>query len=374
MKVSLITRHAAINYGSLLQTIATQQSIRSLGHECSVIDYIRTDEGVWNIEKTLLESKPEWNSSALRRISYLAMRQPPSVIAGNRFKAERERYLAMTRRYFSYSELVDDPPSADVYMTGSDQVWGPVAGGVYDPAYTLGFAPEGARRVAYAASFGKNVLDTDSTRAMRKGLASYDAISVREDIAVEQLREWGIPSEQVLDPTLLLSADEWRGFAGEESTSPSGDGAPYALIYQIHNDPVLSSYAKRASDYLGLPLVRVSPNFHQIARAGKLRYLPGAGRFVELLANASCLITDSFHGTAFAINFNVPFVEVLPNTGTTGRAVSLLRLTGLEDRVLANPEDVALAGTPVDFNAANRIVAEERCRSLGVMKGLIEGC
>lgn len=374
MKVSLITRHAAINYGSLLQTIATQRSIRSLGHECSVIDYIRTDEDLWNIEKTLLKSKPGWNSSPLRRALYLAMRQPPSVIAGNRFKSERERYLAVTRRYSSYSELVNDPPSADVYMTGSDQVWGPVAGGVYDPAYTLGFAPEGARRVAYASSFGKNVLDADSARAMRRGLASYDAISVREDIAVEQLREWGIPSEQVFDPTLLLSADEWRGFAEEAGVSPSGNGAPYALIYQIHNDPLLSSYAKRAAEYLGLPLVRVSPNFHQIVRSGKLRYLPGAGRFVDLLANASCLITDSFHGTAFAINFNVPFVEVLPNTGTTGRAVSLLRFTGLEGRVLANPEDIALSGTPVDFGAANRIVADERERSLDVMRRLIEGC
>lgn len=374
MKVSLITRHAAINYGSLLQTIATQRSIESLGHECVIVDYVRTDEDVWNIEKTLLESKPEWSSSPLRRALYLAMRQPPSVIAGKRFEAERGRYLTMTHRYSSYGELVDDPPTADVYMTGSDQVWGPVAGGVYDPAYTLGYSPEGIRKVAYAASFGKNVLDAENEQAMRLALGTYDAISVREDIAVEQLREWGIPSEQALDPTLLLSADEWRDFAGEAGESPSGDDAPYALIYQIHNDPLLSNYAERAAEYLRLPLVRVSPNFHQIGRSGKLRYLPGAGRFVELLANASCLITDSFHGTAFAINFNIPFVEVLPNTGTTGRAVSLLRLTGLEGRVLTNPEDVELAGTPVDFGAANRVVADERERSLGVMRGLIEGC
>ncbi|OUN47553.1 hypothetical protein B5G20_02190 [Collinsella sp. An7] len=373
MKVSLITRHAAINYGSLLQTIATQRSIESLGHECSVIDYVRTDEDIWTIEKTLLESKPEWNGSALKRFLYLAMRQPSSVIAGKRFKAERERYLSLTRRYSSYDDLVGDPPEADVFMTGSDQVWGPVAGGVYDPAYMLGFAPEGAHKVAYAASFGKNRLDDDVAWAMRERLASFDAISVREDIAVEQLRKWGIPSEQVLDPTLLLSADEWRALSMESGDS-SGSGSPYALIYQIHNDRLLSSYAERAAEYLGLPLVRVSPYLHQISRSGKLRFLPSAGSFIDLLANASCLITDSFHGTAFAISFNVPFVEVLPNTGTTGRAMSLLRMTGLQDRVLADPDDVALAGATVDFGKANRILVEHRVRSLSVMKGLIEGC
>ncbi|HJG31204.1 MAG TPA: polysaccharide pyruvyl transferase family protein [Collinsella ihuae] len=373
MKVSLITRHAAINYGSLLQTIATQRSIESLGHECAVIDYVRGDEDIWTIEKTLLASKPEWNGSALRRFLYLAMRQPSSVIAGKRFKAERGRYLSLTRRYTSYDDLAGDPPEADVYMTGSDQVWGPVAGGVYDPAYMFGFAPGGARKVAYAASFGKNHLDSDAARAMRKYLASYDAISVREDIAVDQLREWGIPSEQVLDPTLLLGADEWRELSEESGVSSDG-GSPYALIYQIHNDRLLSSYAQRAAEHLGLPLVRVSPYLHQISRSGKLRYLPSAGRFIDLLANASCLITDSFHGTAFATSFNVPFVEVLPDTGTTGRAMSLLRMTGLQGRVLADPDDIALASTPVDFGEANRVLAERRSRSLEVMRRLIEGC
>ena len=374
VKVSLITRHAAINYGSLLQVIATQRSIESLGHECVVVDYIRADEDIWTIEKTLLASKPEWGGSALKRLIYLAMRQPPSVIAGKRFKAERERYLSLTRRYSSYDELAGDPPEADVYMTGSDQVWGPVARGVYDPAYMLGFAPAGVRKVAYAASFGKNHLDSYAKRAMCERLASYDAIAVREDIAVEQLRKWGIPSEQVLDPTLLLGADEWRLLSRESGDTSDGGGSPYALIYQIHNDRLLSSYAERAAEHLGLPLVRVSPYLHQISRAGKLRYLPSARRFIDLLANASCLITDSFHGTAFAISFNVPFVEVLPSTGTTGRAMSLLRMTGLQGRVLADPDDVALAGTPVDFEFANLILAEQRSRSLDVMKGLIEGC
>lgn len=373
MKVSLITRHAAINYGSLLQAIATQRSIKSLGHECAVVDYVRADEDIWSIEKTLLESKPEWNSRVLKRLLYLVMRQPPSVIAGKHFEEERKCFLSLTRRYSSYDDLVADPPAADVYMTGSDQVWGPVAGGVYDPAYMLGFVPEGARRVAYSASFGKNVLDAGSEPIMRQRLASYDAITVREDIAVDRLSEWGIPSVQALDPTLLLSADEWRAFAEESGASSGIGGAPYALIYQIHNDPLLSSYAQRAATHLGLPLVRVSANLHQIIRSGKLRYLPSAKDFVGLIANASCLITDSFHGTAFAINLNVPFVEVLPNTGTTGRAVSLLRLTGLQGRVLSNPDDVFLADIPVDFSNANLVLAEQRNRSLNVMKGLIEG-
>lgn len=216
MKVSVITRHAITNYGSLLQALATQEAIESLGHECEIVDYVRTDESVLHLEGTLLRGKQSWNGSTAKRMAYLLLRQPESIAGALGFASERRKLLKLSRRYSSAEELEAEPPIADVYMTGSDQVWGPTASGEYDPSYLLSFAPSAARRVSYAASFGKRVPEGDTEAAFKPLLGRYDSISVREDSAVSQLNVWGFDARQVLDPTLLLSGDAWRAFAGNQ--------------------------------------------------------------------------------------------------------------------------------------------------------------
>ena len=124
--------------------------------------------------------------------------------------------------------------------------------------------------------------------------------------------------------------------------------------------------AKRAK----LPLVRVSAYLHQITRGGRFVYCPDVGEFLSYIKNAACLITDSFHGTAFALNFNTSFVEVLPGETST-RNMSILRLTGLTDRVLQNDSDFDLAMRPIDFTYANRVLAEKRGESLSVLKEML---
>lgn len=101
-------------------------------------------------------------------------------------------------------------------------------------------------------------------------------------------------------------------------------------------------------------------------------WAPDLGEFLSYVKNAECMITDSFHGTAFAINFNTPFVEVLPNNNTGTRNVSILKLTGLSDRVLKDENDVALADKQIDFSYANKVLAEKRKESINVLKMMIE--
>lgn len=367
MKVSVITRHAITNYGSLLQALATQKAIELLGHECEIVDYIRTDESPLHLEATLLKGKPSWNGPLLKRAAYIALRQPESLAGAFKFACERRRLLKLSRRYSSVGGLSPEPPIADVYMTGSDQVWGPTSSGEYDPSYLLSFAPDDARKVSYAASFGKRVPTGETESMFQSLLARYDAISVREDSAVQQLNAWGFQAGQVLDPTLLLSGDNWRDFARGKDVH-----SPYVLVYQIHSDPRVGRYAEAAAKELGLPLVRVSAYLHQVTREGKLKYLPGIWEFIRLIDGARLLVTDSFHGTAFAINLNTSFVEVLPGNGTASRNVSILRLTGLENRVLKDG-DLSLAEKIVDFEPVNKVLACERKRSLRVMRSLVEG-
>ena len=363
LKVAVITRHAITNYGSLLQAIATQHIVERLGHECRIIDYIRTDETFRKEERTVLKNKPQYNGNALKRAAYLAVRQPTAVFSGKRFAAMRKKYLRLTKNYASLEELTRDKPAADIYMTGSDQVWGPVMSGEYDSAYCLSFTDDADRRVALSASFGRTEFSPEVQEFYQKWLARYDGISVREDSGVRLLRDWGIDAVQTADPTLLLDSEFWGNL-----TVPVDK--KYVLIYQIGNNKQMDRYAKAVAKKSGLPLVRLSASFHQMFRGGKFIYCPDISVFLSYIKNAQCLITNSFHGTAFALNFNTPFVEVLPGETKT-RNMSLLRLTGLTDRVLQNEEDVDLAFKTIDFTHANEVLAEQRKEGVQILSRMI---
>lgn len=359
MKVAVITRHAITNYGSLLQAIATQQLVESLGYACEVIDYIREDETYQNQERTLLKCKPAFNGNAMKRAMYLALRQHASVKSGEKFETMRKKYLHLTRWYSNLSQLEQDKPQADIYMTGSDQVWGPVMDGTYDSAYCLSFTNDCDRRVAFAASFGRTKFTKETEEFYKKWLFRYEAIAVREDSAVQLLNSWGLQAKQVVDPTLMLDSTYWSKFTIDINKK-------YILIYQIHNDKKLDRYAKAVARKYKLPIIRISPSFHQIVRGGKFKFCPDISAFLSYVKNAQCLITDSFHGTAFALNFNTPFVEVLPGETST-RNMSILRLVGLTDRILQDENDVDLAFKPIDFTYANKVLAEKRKEGIAIL-------
>lgn len=366
MKISVITRHAITNYGSLLQSLATQIVLNNMGYDCETVDYIRLDESYWRCEKTILNRKSEWNNNAIKKGIYLALRVPESVIAGRRFERKRHSILSLSDRYTSEASLNNNPPEADVYVTGSDQVWGPTADGRVDSAYCLSWVPDGKKKISYAASFGRTDMNNDMATYFRRWLGRYDYISVREDSAVNLMLEWGISAKQVLDPTLLLKEQEWADYIGKNRHKK------YVLVYQLHNDKELGEYAKKVSDELGLPLIRVSATFHQITKPGKFIFCPDVKEFLSLIKNAECMITDSFHGTAFAINFHTPFVEKLPGNKTETRNMSILKLTGLEDRILCNNGDISLARRSIEWERVDDILDAKRKESLDILKNMIE--
>lgn len=363
MKVDVITRHAISNYGSLLQAFATQKAIEELGHECEIIDYVRVDESYKNHEKTILKNKSEWNNNPLKRFVYLLIRQPGSLIAGKKFQAQREMFLNLTKLYDTRDSLKNDCPNADVYMTGSDQVWGPTEDGTYDDNYCLSFV-ENKKKIAYAASFGRTEMDSDVNAYFKKSLAEYSHIAVREDSAVDIINKMGFEAQQVLDPTLLFERKFWLKYVTEIRFDK------YILVYQLHNDKKLGEYAKKIAAQKRLPLIRISASIHQMVRPGKFVWCPTIAEFLGYVKNAELMITDSFHGTAFAINFNTQFVEVLPNTKTGTRNLSILNLTGLSDRIYSE-ENKDVANTMADFSYANTVLTEKRKESKEILNKMI---
>lgn len=364
--VAVITRHAVINYGSLLQSLATQNLVEALGYTCKVIDYIRTDEHYKNTEKVYLKRNTYWANNKLKKVIYLAIRQPESWIVGRKFEKERLRYLNLTRRFSSLGELTANKPHAKIYATGSDQVWGPIADEPYDDAYFLAFTENCDIRVSVAASFGPHDIKGALNDHIKEKLKTYGNLSVREEEAVKIIAEMGIKARQILDPTLLLSSETWSKYCW-----PVKRKRKYILIYQLHDDLELGKYAKAVARKAKLPLLRVSPYYHHVVREGKLIWCPNIRKFLSYINNAECLITDSFHGTAFALNFNTPFVDFLNRNDTGVRQKSLLKLTGLSNRVLKDISDIDLAFKPVDFTYANKVLAEKRKEGMEILSQML---
>ena len=371
MKVAVITRHAITNYGSFLQAYATQEALGRMGHSCSIIDYVRTDEDYRNVEKTILKQKSEWNNSIIKKSIYLATRQPESLIAGRRFEQYRIKYLHLTRRYSTAVDLRMNPPAAECYLTGSDQVWGPIGADSFDDNYFLSFVKDSEYKISYAASFGRSEQGEDVERKFKKLLCRYNCLLVREDSAVVRIRSMGLSAQQVLDPTLLLDKNYWVEKIQKEAKNPDIKEG-YILAYQLHNNNRLGRYASLLAKKTGKKLIRASASLHQITREGHFVYCPNPFDFLKLILNADCMITDSFHGTAFAINLNTPFVEILPQNGTNTRNISILKLTGLSDRVLIKDDDLSLFDKIIDFDEVNTKLKKERIMSETILNDILQ--
>ena len=289
-------------------------------------------------------------------------------MAQRRFDKMRQEYLKLTPRYKSMEEM--EYLSADIFLTGSDQVWGPTVGGELDKAYLLEFASEG-RKGAYAASFGKTAFTPEAAEIFKESIGKYYAVAVREDSAVKLLDKWGLENcmGRVLDPTLMLSAEEWAKLL--DIPEKRAIEEPYILIYQIHNDPKLSAYAKELANITGKKLVRVNPFMHQALRGGKFICCPDASNFLQLIRDADLLVTDSFHGTCFAVTFNTQFVEILPNNNTGTRNIGLLSMLFMEHRIVGDFKDYSVINNKTIYESVNILVKAERLRSKEILKSIL---
>lgn len=370
---AIITLHNSPNYGSCLQTYATQRVLESLDVAPTVIDYYRHDAIPENeteraLNGQLAKKLPVLGLPVVKRLARIPVSH---MVARRRAPLDefcRSELNLTPRKYYSADELEANPPEADVYVTGSDQVWNSTWNGGFERAFYLSFVPEGAKRIAYAASIGKPSLEDWEVPLMREALLRYDAISVREAEAAELLDSIGVPGAMpVVDPTLMLGCPEWERIV--DGWKPK---RPYLLVYQLNRNPEFDAYAQAVSRATGLAVMRPAYGVHERRRGEEAVICPSVGRFLSLFLNASLVITDSFHGTAFSVNLGKPFVSIAPER-FSGRIGNLLAMTGLEGRLLSDYRDASLASEPIDFDDAHAALARERERALDFLGGALGG-
>lgn len=364
-KVSIITRHAIINYGSFLQALATQKIIESYNMKCEIIDYVRKDEDYRTIESALLKKKEKWNRNILLKMLYLCIRQPSTLIAGKRFEGERKEYLNLSKRYSTVEELKNDTPSADMYVSGSDQVWGPTGDGSIDDSYLLSFTNK--RKIAFASSFGHGQIREDRLSVFKKYLTKYEAISIREQSGVDILKAIDIKANRILDPTLMVDSTFWEQYL---TPMPNEE---YILVYQLHNNAFFDKFVKKLAKEKKMKVVRISPMLYHVFRPGRMVWCLSFKTFLSYVKKASYVITDSFHGTAFAINFNIPFWEIIPQNGTETRNRELLEMFGLSERIITDYDCLDTIDNPINYACVNEILKRERAKSRELLLSMLVG-
>ena len=189
---------------------------------------------------------------------------------------------------------------------------------------------------------------------------------MREMSGVEILNDLGIKNGiNVLDPTLLLTKKEWSSLISKKYKKKK-----YIFMYNINRNAQLDNFAKKLSKEIKLPVITVSYQFHDFLKFGKVKVNPQVEDFLSLIDNAECVLTDSFHCTAFSINFNKNVIVAYPEKFST-RLDSIVKITGITNKVIDDYNDLSIYERKIDFKFVNEQLKKEREKSVQYIKKCI---
>lgn len=356
-KVSFITIHVGANFGSVLQTIATSETLKRLGYEPICVNYIPprvTNKRFWLLGDVSLGKK-------ILRFFWKFYALPERLINHRKYQGYLAKYVSLSAPIYPEDNYAHKCPQSDVYMTGSDQVWNMKYNEGLDTHYF--FDGIFGKKISFASSVGYTELIDGGKEALKIYLSGYSSLSVREDSAVELLASLELKAEQLLDPVFMLNDTEWKGYTESERKVKE----PYLLVYAPYNTvdkSLIFRHARRIAEGEGLKVVTFSWTYFKDKDADYSIRFAGPGDFLNLMMNAEYIITNSFHGTAFSINLKKRFWVFLPS-GFTTRITSVLTRFGLTERLIEDevPADWDYK-QPVDIARIEEVLAEERAKSL----------
>lgn len=345
MKIAVITFHFPNNVGALLQCMALQIKLNKMGHESSVIDYrpqylVDMYKPLRNPFLAAYKHVKNYNRGSWLLGIYKFIRHIVSVSLSNldykntrlRTKNTNEflkKNICLTDRYSNIEELCAKPPSADIYVCGSDQIWNSdITNGNIDRAYYLFFGEKHIKRIAYGVS--ADIKEWQFSEVLQL-LDRFDSISVREYETKEQLKKSGeIDSNVVPDPTLLLTREDYKVY--EANIDETG----YILFYGLKtkDKKLLLKALNEATNKLGLNVIDISPCEWKINAYKRVPVL-GPSDFLGYISKASYIVTNSFHGTMFSLIYHKKFWGVLPSLKGS-RISGLLHEIELEDRLISS--------------------------------------
>ena len=369
------------NFGSILQTYATQRTLEGLGYRAEIFNIdgvhrqINRKKVAFYLRRLLEPDEFKYlMDNLVSRLRKKAGVASDKYAENMRIRAKcyadfKQKHLHIMPRVDSFAGLTGQSRVCDCVVVGSDQLWRPsnIVGGYY----TLDFVPDDVLKIACSTSFGVSELPKFLHKRARAFLNRMDAISVRENSGAKLVKELtGRDIPVVCDPTMLLDAAAWRDIQSEK---PFAEG-DYILCYLMGDDPAHRDFVRALRDATGCRIVGLLHGSTYIAAdegfADEEPYDVGPAEFVNLVRHAAYVCTDSFHCAVFSILHSRRFFAFRryadeSRFSTNDRLHTLLSWTELSDRLLKGDENAAeMAQRDIDYGAVLDRVADKRRDSM----------
>lgn len=370
-KVLLTTVFTGYNYGSCLQAFAGKTFIRKMGYDCTLVARRSFMKGrnvhlgkLFTVLWRSLILRGRSNSLTTYKKQYARALVGDSAERFNQFIAE---YLSP--HFLSWCELKGLATESVACLAGSDQIWN--SSSLYvDPLYYLRFAPA-SKRVAFAPSFGRDFIPTYNKEKIAKWISSFSFLSVRESSGVELIKALtGKDAIQLIDPTLMLDVNDWTSLLELNSRADK-----YILAYFLDDpSPVARNAIKQLTERLNYKVIAIPYEFSDMDYCDSIE-TAGPRDFLELIKGAAVVCTDSFHGTAFSINFHVPFYVFERNYGSASKQSSRILSLLTQMKMMHRYEVLDIKSENcLDFSYTDEVLNDEREKSKQYVINSILSC
>lgn len=356
-KIAIMTWFTHRNYGTALQAVAISKVIKDNGYEPSLINYQpkRAYEKRLNLSQIIGKAK----SKIIKKNQAFLSEERESLYL--QFLNEN---VTVTEPLRTQPELISLNGKFDAFVCGSDQIWSPLS---YNDKYFLSFVSNTKKMVSYAPSFGTIKFgDENVKKSVSKLVKRFDHLSVREKQGAKIIEELtGKKADVVLDPTLLLDSDKWDKITDKKTEEINALGE-YIICYFLGDEKKYLKRVKKISKENNIPYYIIPVKNRHLKLKNVLPFEVGPESFVQLIKHAKYVCTDSFHGVAFSVNYNVPFSVFKrfldkDKQNQNSRIFNILQLLGLEERIDGCGNPVAFN---VDYFSANQKLKEQRQISL----------
>lgn len=363
MKIAVITNYDTTNYGSILQAYALQTKLK----EYSSNVYILYKK---NITKKNLFSKIKkfvvrsGNNYSIKDKIQIKKAKKNFIIKNKKLRNFCDENLNV-RMCSSLSDATLIVGDRDILIAGSDQIWSYNAG-TLSKFTTLQFGPKYIKRYSYAASIGTSSIDSSVKKLLEDGLSNFSEVSVRESSAITLINSmYNKKIHCNIDPTFLYDISFWSKILKEPSNTNK-----YIFVYMLRPEPLTLSLAQSLAEKTGLKIYLFS---NRIIKNSNIENITNAGleEFLGYIKNASYVITNSFHGTAFCIQFQKQFISVAIS-GSGMRVTDLLSSINLENRIATNVSDISIIDDIIDWNNVNNVIEYKRKKAIEYIERIVE--
>ena len=371
--LNIITHPTYKNYGGILQAFALHTFLRKQKNENKIVCYFSKLWGI-SLRKRRLRTKLGDIKRLLAIILCRSHKSLPEFLYQFYHKWFKFRFFNRWNLYLERKKLSILAEAKNSFIVGSDQVWRCIYARSIEsvPFFFLNFATKEQRNnsIAYAASFGSDEWEgtEEETAECAKLIKDFKAVSVREHSGVRICKEvFGIDAVQMPDPTLLLNQEDYNYLIKNWRTKKISN--PFMAIYILDENEKNKMLAHSLCLESNLYPQHLMP--HSGAKKLMDRLPLSVPQWLRFIRDCECVLTDSFHGCAFSIIFNKPFICLGNKSRGTARFDSLLNTFGLQERLVTNPtigELLKLINTPIDWQKVNEIRKSEQLRALNFLR------